>query len=86
MNLRSGRLMLELIEEYKRKGEPFGFETTLAGKRWFRMIRELKLAGYKVPRMVEFRKSLPQSAVGKVLRRMLRAEEIQKSTNKKMEV
>lgn len=37
-----------------------------------------KLAGYKVPRMVEFRESLPQSAVGKVLRRMLRDEEIKK--------
>jgi long-chain acyl-CoA synthetase len=37
-----------------------------------------KLAGYKVPRMVEFRDSLPQSAVGKVLRRMLRDEEIKK--------
>ncbi|MBI5699625.1 zeta toxin family protein [Candidatus Saganbacteria bacterium] len=48
MNIRSGRLMLELIDEYKRKGESFGFETTLAGKRWFRMIKELKHAGYKV--------------------------------------
>jgi long-chain acyl-CoA synthetase len=37
-----------------------------------------KLAAYKVPRLVEFRKSLPQSAVGKVLRRMLRDEEIKK--------
>ena len=37
-----------------------------------------KLAAYKVPRMVEFRESLPQSAVGKVLRRMLRDEEVEK--------
>lgn len=48
MNIRSGRLMLELIAAYQRKGESFGFETTLAGKRWFRMIKELKQAGYKV--------------------------------------
>jgi len=48
MNIRSGRLMLELIADYKRKGNSFGFETTLAGKRWSRMIRELKEAGYKV--------------------------------------
>lgn len=48
MNIKSGRLMLELIEDYKRKGESFGFETTLAGKRWLRMIKELKQAGYKV--------------------------------------
>lgn len=48
MNIRSGRLMIELIDDYKRKGESFGFETTLAGKRWFRMIDELKQAGYGI--------------------------------------
>jgi long-chain acyl-CoA synthetase len=30
------------------------------------------LAGYKVPRIVEFRKELPKTPVGKVLRRALR--------------
>jgi long-chain acyl-CoA synthetase len=34
-----------------------------------------KLTAYKVPKIVEFRDSLPQSAVGKVLRKVLRAEE-----------
>jgi long-chain acyl-CoA synthetase len=34
-----------------------------------------KLAAYKVPKMVEFRDSLPKSAIGKVLRKVLRAEE-----------
>ncbi len=34
-----------------------------------------KLAAYKVPKLVEFRDSLPKSAVGKTLRKMLRAEE-----------
>ncbi len=34
-----------------------------------------KLAAYKVPKIVEFRDSLPKSAVGKVLRKILRAEE-----------
>ncbi|MCL2123982.1 MAG: long-chain fatty acid--CoA ligase, partial [Desulfovibrionaceae bacterium] len=34
-----------------------------------------KLAGYKVPRHVEFREDLPKTIVGKVLRRILRAEE-----------
>ncbi|MCB2184881.1 MAG: long-chain fatty acid--CoA ligase [Deltaproteobacteria bacterium] len=36
------------------------------------------LTGYKRPREVEFRDQLPVSAVGKVLRRVLRAEEIGK--------
>ena len=34
-----------------------------------------KLAAFKVPRMVEFRESLPRTIVGKVLRRQLIAEE-----------
>jgi long-chain acyl-CoA synthetase len=34
-----------------------------------------KLAAYKVPRSVEFRNELPKSAVGKVLRKILREEE-----------
>lgn len=34
-----------------------------------------KLAAYKVPKIIEFRDALPKSAVGKVLRKILRAEE-----------
>ncbi len=34
-----------------------------------------KLAAYKVPKSVEFREELPKSAIGKVLRKILRAEE-----------
>lgn len=34
-----------------------------------------RLAGYKVPRVVEFRDALPKSLVGKVLRRKLREED-----------
>jgi long-chain acyl-CoA synthetase len=34
-----------------------------------------RLANYKVPRMVEFRDELPKTLVGKILRRVLRAEE-----------
>ncbi len=37
-----------------------------------------KLAIYKVPKMVEFRGELPKSAVGKILRKILRDEEISK--------
>ncbi len=37
------------------------------------------LAAYKVPKIVEFRDELPKTAVGKVLRKELRAEEIAKA-------
>jgi long-chain acyl-CoA synthetase len=36
------------------------------------------LAPYKVPREIEFRNSLPQSAAGKILRKVLREEEMEK--------
>ncbi|MCL5058966.1 MAG: long-chain fatty acid--CoA ligase [Actinobacteria bacterium] len=37
-----------------------------------------KLAAFKVPKQVEFRSELPKTAIGKVLRRFLREEEIKK--------
>jgi len=40
-----------------------------------------KLAAYKVPKLVEFRPSLPKSAIGKVLRKILREEESGKKGN-----
>ncbi len=40
-----------------------------------------KLAVYKVPKLIEFRDDLPKSAVGKILRKILRDEEIAKREN-----
>ncbi|GAB7024336.1 long-chain-fatty-acid--CoA ligase [Salidesulfovibrio brasiliensis] len=42
-----------------------------------------KLANYKVPKRVEFRKDLPKTMVGKVLRRALRDEEMEKAEKRK---
>jgi long-chain acyl-CoA synthetase len=41
-----------------------------------------RMAGYKRPREVEFKDALPMSQVGKVLRRVLREEELEKRTKK----
>ncbi|MCG6911085.1 MAG: long-chain fatty acid--CoA ligase [Deltaproteobacteria bacterium] len=41
-----------------------------------------KLAAYKAPKIVEFREELPKSAVGKILRKVLRQEELEKSAGK----
>jgi long-chain acyl-CoA synthetase len=38
-----------------------------------------RLAAYKVPKLLEFRESLPLSIIGKVLRKELKAEEREKS-------
>jgi long-chain acyl-CoA synthetase len=38
-----------------------------------------KMAGFKRPKMVEFRPELPMTAVGKILRRKLRDEELAKT-------
>lgn len=41
------------------------------------------LAAYKVPKLVEFRAELPKTMVGKILRRVLREEELKKATPEK---
>ncbi len=41
---------------------------------------EQGLAGYRVPRLIEFRESLPETLIGKVLRRVLQEEERQKAS------
>lgn len=45
---RGGRLMLEEIELYARRGESFGFETTLSGRSYLSLIRRLKKRRYEV--------------------------------------
>jgi long-chain acyl-CoA synthetase len=42
-----------------------------------------RMASYKVPKFVEFRKELPKSMVGKVLRRELLAEETARLTERR---
>jgi len=45
---RAGRLMLEEIERYAGLRETFGFETTLSGLGYLRLLRRLKKSGYEV--------------------------------------
>jgi predicted ABC-type ATPase len=44
----AGRLMLEEIDLYAKRGEDFGFETTLSGRSYLGSIRRLKKLGYRV--------------------------------------
>ena len=45
---RAGRLMLEMIDDYVRRGESFAFETTLSGRGYARMIPQWRAQGYEV--------------------------------------
>ncbi len=49
----------------------------------FREYFKKHLAPYKVPSEIEFREELPKSAIGKILRRVLREEEIKKIKERK---
>ena len=53
---------------------------TVTGEEIIEFCRK-KLAAYKAPKVVEFRDELPKSAVGKILRKVLRAEEMEKTKN-----
>lgn len=40
--LKAGRIVLEQVREYSRRGEDFAFETTLSGKTYLGILRDLK--------------------------------------------
>jgi predicted ABC-type ATPase len=47
-SVRAGRLLLERIKELSAAKEDFGFETTLSGRGYVRLLREMKQSGYRV--------------------------------------
>ena len=46
--LKAGKIVLQEIVDYSRKGADFGFETTLSGKTYMNTITRLREQGYKV--------------------------------------
>ena len=46
--LQAGRIMLEQIHSLGNHGIDFGFETTLAGKTYLKLLNELKQKGYSI--------------------------------------
>ena len=44
--LKAGKLVLQQIDEYAGRGVDFAFETTLSGKSYVNLLRELKAKGY----------------------------------------
>ena len=47
-NIKAGKLVLEQIHDYAKQQIDFAFETTLAGKTYFSMLKNLKEKGYKL--------------------------------------
>ncbi len=47
-NVRAGRLLLTRIKELTAAKENFGFETTLSGRGYVRLLTEMKRTGYRV--------------------------------------
>lgn len=45
---RASRVLLQEINLHRKRGEDFGFETTLAGRSHLRTVRQLKTQGYAV--------------------------------------
>jgi predicted ABC-type ATPase len=47
-NVRAGRLLLERIAALASEGVSFGFETTLSGRTYFKLLGDMKAKGYRV--------------------------------------
>lgn len=47
-NFRAGRLLLERIKELGEAKQDFGFETTLSGRSYVRLLTEMQQQGYRV--------------------------------------
>jgi len=46
--IRAGRLVLEQIHSLGNRGLSFGFETTLSGKTYIKLLKDLKKRGYQI--------------------------------------
>lgn len=47
-SLKAGKLVLQQIREFSDRGISFGFETTLSGKSYVRLLQEIKSKGYNL--------------------------------------
>jgi predicted ABC-type ATPase len=67
--VRAGRIMLEQIHEYVRKGESFAFETTLSGRMYVRLIPQWRRSGYVV-KLFFLQLPNPEMAIARVRQRV----------------
>lgn len=65
----AGKLMLEEIEKYRQRRADFAFETTLAGRTYLRLFKEMKKEGYALHLFFLWLQS-PELALGRVKERV----------------
>ncbi|MFH1672843.1 MAG: zeta toxin family protein, partial [Pseudomonadota bacterium] len=46
--IKAGKIMLDQIQEHIKAGHDFAIETTLAGRSYVRLLKDLKKEGYKI--------------------------------------
>ncbi|MCY4530668.1 MAG: zeta toxin family protein [Chloroflexi bacterium] len=66
----AGRLMLNMMREYVKRGESFAFETTLSGRGYVRSIHNWQELGYRVE-LIFLRLGTPEMAIERVRQRVL---------------
>ncbi len=67
--VRAGKLMLNMIEDYVRRGESFSFETTLSGRVYARLIPCWQELGYWV-KLFFLQLPTPEMAIARVRQRV----------------
>lgn len=67
--LAAGRLMIERMRTLVRDGQSFAFETTCAGRGYVRLLRQCKMAGWRVTLVYLWLPS-PEAAIDRVAQRV----------------
>jgi predicted ABC-type ATPase len=67
--IRAGRFVLEEIRRQVARGEDFAFETTLAGRTYYRQIHGMKVSGYMI-RMIYLWLPSPDLALSRIQARV----------------
>lgn len=68
--IKAGKLVLQQIDEFAKRGIDFAFETTLAGKSYVKLFTELKAEGYAVHIFFLWIPS-PELAIARIKERVL---------------
>jgi len=69
VSVRAGRIMMEQLRDYVRRGISFAFETTLSGRGYARLIPQWRQSGYTV-KLFFLQLPSPEMAIARVRQRV----------------